>query len=223
MAALREAKGQFLGVNLRHDPLSMADGDVIRAINADFHAQPGIFRRRAGIQRVGSLQYGSPLRLITRQNDIRYIVGNSGSLYENETLVLTGLSGEVTSLVAYQPFNDSITWTFIANAGTAHSGMVLKKISNGAVSLWGIVGPSTAPTLTIGAAGSLTGDYGAVYTYVRLDGTAIAHESTPSPLPVPIALAAKKLDIAIKASTDPQVNAIRIYRRMEPSIFSISR
>ena len=46
--AERDTLEDFLGVNLRRDRLNLADTEVAKAINADFHRQPGTALLRLG-------------------------------------------------------------------------------------------------------------------------------------------------------------------------------
>jgi len=75
----------------------------------------------------------------------------------------------------------------------------------------GIVAPSSAPTLAEGAAGSLTGTFKYVVTYMRSGNFQV--ESNPSPESSPITVTAKKINLsAIPVSTDPKVDKKRLYR-----------
>jgi len=84
-----------------------------------------------------------------------------------------------------------------------------QKSANG--TLWqnlGILGPTTKPTITTRAAGSLNGTYQYCYTYYNnVDGT----ESMPSPYSITLATILG-IDVSVTASTDTQVDKIRIYR-----------
>ena len=77
---------------------------------------------------------------------------------------------------------------------------------------WGISAPSAAPTTAIGAAGSLSGAYFSAYTYARVVGSSVAHESNPSPNGTTRTLSSQTLDTTVVASTDPDVTNIRLYR-----------
>ena len=199
----------FLGIDLKHDGLSVADHDVLRAINADLHAQLGTIRLRAGRTSLGDTGSGIAIRTIDRHNTRRYQVSGT-VLYRDFTSALTGLDGTtlVTTLTPYQPLNDTTTWSFIADRA------FMKKDDGTTIRQWGITPPSAAPTLAAGAAGVLTGVYNARYTYARIVAGAVAHESNPCPLPTAVTLAAQKLDIPVVASTDAQVTNIRIYRTL---------
>jgi hypothetical protein len=75
----------------------------------------------------------------------------------------------------------------------------------------GIVAPASAPTLAEGTAGSLTGTYKYVITYLRSGNYQV--ESNPGPESSPITVTAKKINLsAIPVSSDPKVDKKRIYR-----------
>lgn len=206
----KEGLANFLGTNLRRDNLSLADTEVAKVLNADLHATPGVVRLRRG--RVSALPDGtstllSAVRAIGRHNAILYQVAG-GTWHRNYLPILHGLHGEyLSTMLSYRPLNDTQTWTFLADRA------VMYKDNGSDLELWGIAPPLLAPTLAVGAAGSLTGDYGYVYTYARVtsDGD-LAHESNPSPSPNAIALTSDRLDVTVVASTDPQVTHIRGYR-----------
>src|SRR5262252_3426428 len=114
----RETLAQWTGVNLRQDGLSMADQDVLRAIDADFHTQVGtILPRKGRVVMDGSSTLGSPIRTLVRHLGRRYQVAGS-ALYRNWTPILVGLSADpatATTVVPYRPLNDDTTWSFIAD------------------------------------------------------------------------------------------------------------
>jgi hypothetical protein len=201
----RESTSGFLGINLRRDSLSLADEDLLRAINADLHRTPGVIRLRQG----RTLQPGAALpgavRTLTRHGLRQYQVAGSG-LFRDGTSILTGLSGATSTLTPYRPLNDTTTWSFLADQAA------MRKDDGTIVRLWGIVAPTGGAGVTAGGAGGLTGTYSAYYTYARVVGTSIAHESNPSPAVAGVALTAQELNIAVVASEDPQVTRILVYR-----------
>ncbi len=205
-----ETQAGFLGVNLRTDRLNMQDGDVVRAINADFHTMPGSILRRKGFTRIFGFPTGVRISQLWKISGALY-ASQGDTLYRDSTaLVSSGMAGH-TSLVPYQPLNDPGTWVFVANAGVG--GTVKADLASSTVRNWGISPPTAAPTIAAGAAGSISGAYRAVYTYARVVGSAIAHESDPSPVPsAAISLLSQQLNVAVVASSDPQVTHIRIYR-----------
>lgn len=85
-----------------------------------------------------------------------------------------------------------------------------QKTSDGSTwNLLGITKPSNMPTVALGITGLLTGDYQYCYTYYNsTDGS----ESQPSPYSGEVTAALNTIDIPVVASSDPQVDTIKIYR-----------
>ncbi len=197
----------FRGVNLRQDRLDLADDDLARVINADLHTLPGVVQARLG----RSTQFSTALadtviRRLAKHNARRYQVAGQ-AVYRNQVSILTGLSSNlVTTLLAVQPLNDTATWTFIADDA------LMRKDDGTNVRNWGIAGPAAAAAITVGAGTGLTGDYTAVYTYARVVGGTVIHESNPSATPAAVTLANENLNVPVVASTDAQVTNIRLYR-----------
>lgn len=209
----RETRG-FLGVNLRRDRLSLADAEVARAINGDFHTLLGTIKLRRGRARLfdTALTQETKIRRIARINSIRYYVVGT-QLYRqvsdaNPPSYIVGslAAEEVTILEAFRPFNDDTIWAFIADASA------MKKDDGTNLRNWGIAAPTVAPLVGLGGGTGLTGTYTYVYTYVRKVGASIAHESNPSPTSAPIVFANQNGFVFVTLPTDPQVTHIRIYR-----------
>jgi hypothetical protein len=202
----KETLSSWSGVNLRVDPLAVDNHELLRAVNADLHTQLGVIRVRQGRQLLSATNLGAPVNGLWRHNGRRYQAAGV-TLFRNFVSILTDLIGTVSPTVfPYQPLNDTITWSFIADQNT------MRKDDGTTVYLWGLTAPVAAPVIAIGAAGSLSGDYSAVYTYARVVDGAVAHEGNPTPSPAPITLTADVLSVPVIASTDAQVTHIRIYR-----------
>ena len=201
---------RFLGVNLRNDRANLADEDLAKAINADLHSQPGTIVLRLGR---GAL-YTTPLadlvvRRLAKINGIRYQVAGE-TLYREQVAILTTLSGtHRTSILPYRPLDDTVLWAFIADVG----GMKKDDAAGEVTREWGITEPTSAPSLAVAAAGSLTGTFGFAYTFARRDADDnLAHESNASPT-ASIALAGENATVTgIVDSTDAQVTHKRLYR-----------
>lgn len=203
----------FRGVNLRRDRLSLADEDLARAINADLHTKPGIVILRKGRTPIFETPLaGRNIRRLHRLGTSRYIV-SARNLYRHgiasaqPSLILSNLSRNLfTTLLSLRPFNDSDTWVFIADDAQMYK-------DNGSDTYrWGIAAPTNAPSLSNGDGTGLTGAYSAVYTYVRLVGGLVAHESNPSDPSNTVNPSDKDIDIDVTASGDEQVTNIYIYR-----------
>lgn len=201
--------GGFLGVNLRQDRLRLEDGDVARAINADLHTQPGTVMLRLGRSRqfTTALADLSIRRLARYYGGSRYRVAGQ-SLYRNQTAIYSGLSNEhVTTLTPFRPLSDTTVYMFVADTSR------MQKDSGTALSDWGVAAPTTAPTVAVGAAGSLTGAYSFRYTYIRKVGGVVVYESNPSPVSSTINPVSQVMNIsALIDSTDSTITHKRIYR-----------
>lgn len=203
----REGIGGFLGVNLRRDRLDLADQDVARVINADLHRRPGTVLLRLGRTNQFNTSLGATIRRLARHNSVRFQVAGT-VLYRNQTSILTGLSSNLlTTLQPFRHLNDTSEWIFVAD-----DSLMRKVDSSGTVRNWGIAAPSAAPTIAVGAAGSLTGTYGARYSYARVVGSLVATESSLSPAPTGVSLTSQTLNVTVVASSDAQVTNIRLYR-----------
>lgn len=203
----KEVIANFLGVNLRRDPVSLAEGELAAVFNADLHTQPGVVRLRKGRTPKYPSVLPRAIRLIGRHNARLYNAADQ-ILYREQTPIVTGLHSQLlTTMLAYRPLNDTQNWTFIADRAT------MQKDDGSVVRQWGITPPAAAPLAVAGAAGSLTGTYKVQYTYCRvITGTTVAHESNPSPVSAGVALTSETLSVPVLASTDPQVTRIRLYR-----------
>ena len=203
----------FLGVNLRQERTDIADNEVAKAVNADFNGFIGSMFLRYGRTK----QFDSPLndaviRRIAKINGYRYAVAGQ-SLYRDQIRIVNGLASSNlnSTIIPFRPLADSTIWAFIAD----QAGML--KDNGTALRNWGIAAPVNPPILANSGTG-LTGTYQFVYTYARMSGTAIAHESNSSPS-ASITLANEQVDISsLTASADPQVNKIRIYRTVASGV-----
>lgn len=205
----------FLGVNLRRDRLSLEDFDLARAINADLHLLPGVIVKRLGRRR----QFATALsdlvvRRLAKISGKRYQVSGQ-TLYRDQVSILTGLHNNlITSLAPFRPLDDSVIWAFVAD-----DAVMRKDQASGAstVRTWGIAAPTFTPTLAAGTVGDppAAGTYQFRVTYARLDGTAVAHESNPSPSASITIAVARDIDLSgLTASSDAQVTHKRIYRTL---------
>ncbi|HYE89538.1 MAG TPA: hypothetical protein VEA38_00905 [Terriglobales bacterium] len=211
MAILTKRDGQevqgFLGVNLRQDRVSLADAELAKAINADLHAQPGVIVLRAGRTKQNSTALADQtIRRLARINSVRYRVA-ANSVYRGADQIINGLSTNLyTTLMPFRPLNDTAIWAFIADDG------LMRKDDGTNTRKWGIAAPTATPS--VGTTGTgLTGVYSVKYTYARVVGSAVAHESNPSPASANQTLTNQNLSISgLTASSDPQVTHVRIYR-----------
>lgn len=212
-----QASGRFLGVNLRHDRVSLADEDMAKAINADLHSQPGTIVLRLGrtAQNTSALA-DLIIRRLAKINGHRYRVADR-SLYCDDTKIIDGLfsTNLITTMLPFRPFADTTIWNFIADDDGMH------KTDCTSVGTWGLPAPSQ-PTIRAGlpvsGVGGLTGDYVVQYTFVRLAGSAVAAEGNPSTVTGAVTLADDDLGVGDLAHpNDPTTNALGLYRSVAGS------
>lgn len=203
-----QASGRFLGVNLRQDRVSLADEELAKAINADLHTQPGVIILRLGRTQQNAFALTDlVIRRIAKINGHRYRVAGQ-SVYCDETRVINGLLSPnlITTMLPFRPQGDTTIWNFVADDA------IMRKVNCATVGTWGLPAPSQ-PTLAVGIQGSLTGDYVAQYTFVRLASGAVAAEGNPSTVTSPVTLASNDMAIGDMAHpTDSTTNALGIYR-----------
>ena len=199
----------LVGVNLRRDPLALADTECARAINADFHTIPGAARLRGGRTRLVDSNYNGQIVYVDRVNNRRYVVTTS-TAYRDAVLIQPDLDPTGSTGTSYRPLNDSSTWTFLMNraARVKDDGVFIRT--------WGYAAPTSAPGVAVGAAGGSTGRHAFLYTYLRKTGTGgIAGESNNSPSSVAIVVSNQAVNIsALTDSADPQITHKRLYRTL---------
>ena len=201
---------QFLGVNLHQDPLTLADQEMIRAINADFHTMPGTCLLRRG----RSVLFETPLILtpvsrLAKINAKRYQVAANRLFRDQQSIASDVNTTTLTTFAALKPLTDPTTWAFIAN------GAFMRKDNGTTLAKWGLDAPTSAPVIAALGGGALTGDYSIVYTYARKVGTALAHESNPSPASNTVTLSSQGITAtALNTPTDSQITHIRVYRTL---------
>lgn len=210
MSANVQEMTQFLGVNLRKERLDLADIEVAKAINADFHSHPGSIVLRAGRTKLNtSALTDLQIRTMARINSKRYQASGT-TLYRDQVSFLTGLSAnKITKLAPFRPLNDPTLWAFIADDA------VMDKDDGTNTYRWGIAAPSATPAGSNVGGGSLSaGAYYFLFTYCRKNGSSLCMESNPSPVSLVVnASASDKINVTgMSASADPQVTHKRIYR-----------
>ena len=113
--------------------------------------------------------------------------------------LIGNLPGQPTDAVTYKG------WVFIATTGG------MRKTNGQSLFNWGIQPPIVPPSPSVGTSGNLTGTYQWRVTYVRKEGTYIV-ESNPSPASPPLTFNNQRANLSLPLSSDPQVNARRVYR-----------
>lgn len=214
----KEGLANFLGVSLRRDPLTLAEGELARAINADFQTRPGVLLRRRGRGQEFATPLAGPVRALARHNGQRYtIAGNRW--YKNQVSLLSGLdTAGIQTMAPYQLANSTSPAVYFA------SNTSMQREDAGGVRTWGISRPGARPTVAAGTAGALTGEYRAAYSYARVTAQGLVTESNLSTQSLLVTLANQRMDITVDASPAPQVSHIRLYRTLERgSLFFFER
>lgn len=199
-----------LGLNLRDAPDKVSEGNYVRMRNVR-SAQEAQMQAREGL-----LEELAPsaneVHTIRRIGDSVLLVGAGTRIYRNATLFSsTGWSGEPIAVIPYRPTISSTVWTYLADAN-----LMRKVREDGTDYKWGITGPSTTATFGDGGAGNLNSSvaggtvYDWRYTYYS---TITGAESNPSPTGTGISLTNRRANVTVNASTDAQVDQIRVYRR----------
>lgn len=197
----------WTGVRLDRERTDIEQDELAYAMNADLFLEPGTLRiRRGRSYLLGSALADQVVRRVARINSVRYQVGGT-NLYRSGANIQGSLSSLlVTTIQPYRPLNDTATWAFIADATAMYkdNGTNLRN--------WGITAPSATPGVGVTGTG-LTGTYSVKFTYCRKVGTAVIHESNPSPVSANQALVNQSLAVTgLTASSDAQVTHVRLYR-----------
>ena len=203
-----EKTSGFLGVNLRRDRLSLADGEVAKAINADLHTQPGAAILRLGRSRQDSTVLSDlVIRRIARINSNRFRVAGQ-SLYCSTTRIINGLlsANLLTTLTPFRPLNDTTIWNFVADDA------IMRKTTCSTVQKWGLEALAAITIAGGWKASGLTGTYIGRATAIRFDGTAVAHEGNAAAPPTAVVLTTQDFCYGDITSTDTQVNGYGLYR-----------
>lgn len=211
---LKQSVQGFLGVNLRKDRVTLADEELAKAINAEFHERPGsLILRRGRRKQFSTALTDLMIRRLALVNGVRYQIAGQ-SIYRDGTRVVSGLlsANLFTTMHAFRPLTDRTAWVFIADAG------VMFKDNGTQLVPWGIAVLS-APVCAVGGVGTgLTGDYLGGYSSIRFDDVdddgdpAVAHESN---VVADDAVTLSNNTLAIADIIDPpdaQVTGLGVYR-----------
>lgn len=167
----RDGTNKWLGINLRADRQDLGLEQLGRSVNADLHKFVGVASLRNG--RTSLVSVGSTaLRRVSRVNAIRYQVAGTTlyragvSIQDYQALSLD--SSLLTAVVPFKPLNDTNVWAFVADRA------VMQKDNNTVTRRWGIGSPTS-----ISGRDDSTSTYTYVLgvSYIRYDGTTVAHES----------------------------------------------
>lgn len=207
---------QFGGINVGADPTAIADNEFEDLQN--MYPFAGLIRRRNGLtlQTGGGAWSQNVLSMFAYKEStgtwtlIVFGPTGVGKLSGSSVADIPALSGAFTSATGRYTAKQYKNTTYFCRKsnGTLYRANTLAQGSAG------ISAPSTAPVLAEGSAGDLgAGDYIGVVTFYN---SATGAESNPSALSNTLTLgASKEIDwTSIPTSTNPQVDARRIYRTL---------
>ena len=189
------------------DGRNTKSGAMVRCKNLRTN-EPGKAKTRDGSAKLNTTAINTAIWWIEEQGGSRFTFAGT-QIYEDESSIATGLTDAQWSAIKYNAFNDTTDNIFALN------GTDRKRIESSTVYEWGIAAPTVAPTLSVGQAGGLTGQYNAKYTYVRKVGSVIVAESNASPAADnTVVLANQSLSVDVTQPSDSQVTHIRLYRTL---------
>lgn len=199
---------EYFGLNSKTSEASLPWG-----FSRDLHdidlSLPGVAQTRGGFVKLTQAALGYKAFRIhdfykpSVQN--HFFLGNGGS--EVFKLSVLGVKSVVGSGLATNQIVDFLNYK---NTCFYCNGVDSPKATDGFTQRnWGIVGPTTAPSVAPNGAGVLTGSYTYVVTFFNSN---TSHESNHG-LRATVTIAAQSVDLSnIPVSTDPQVTRRRIYR-----------
>ena len=184
----------------------------------NWYAKDGVLKRRKGVSRVSGLANSSRITgcgvFLPSGTNYELLLGLAdgvASLQSSEITTLSTTTDDIPSSTALwfmQQYKNSM-YFLRSDIGK------LYRSDGDALNDTGIPAPTAAATIAQGATGNLAaGDYEVVYTYYNTNTGA---ESNPSPVSSQLTLAANKtIDwSAITVSSNPQVNARKLYRSLK--------
>lgn len=200
-----------LGLNLRDTNDKVGEGEWVRLHNVR-SVQESQLQPREGSQLFVSTGVNSPVHTLKRLTDSTLLVGVGDQLFRNGVAFVTsGYSGNPLSVLPYRPSLTSASWAYVAD-----SNKMRKLLADGTDYKWGVTGPAVAAPFAADGAGNLdsTVSGGIVYDWrYSYRSSVTGAESNPSPEATGITLTNQRADVTVQASTDPQIDQIRIYRR----------
>ena len=207
----RDAITSFGAVNLRLDPTDIDSAALSEAIDVDLYERPGTILSRRGETTIYDL-LEAPIRLVYKNYEGLTFSFCATRIFVMNQEVYSALSGHHVHATEYKGRNAPQAELFVAN------GTNMLRWTRREFEKWGLDSALLNPLGAVGAGTGLTGDYSAVYTYIRRVSGVLVHESNPSPPSDVVALSNQTLSLVVTASTDPQVTGIRIYRTLAGGI-----
>lgn len=200
-----------VGLNLRNASDTLEFGQWQQLDNVRSTQEALLTTREGRVEFIATS--GGEVHSLRRLTPTTVLVGAGTTLSRNSTPYSFTWAGDTMCIVPFKPDVVSEVWAYVTD------GTYMRKVNaGGGVYKWGITAPDTAATGADGGAGDLDSSVpGAVtydwrYTYYSsLTGA----ESNPSPTnPTGLALSGgKRALVSVVASSDPQVDTIRLYRR----------
>lgn len=210
-----------VGLNLRNAPDRIEEGQWLDLTNIQ-STQEALLDTRQGRQQLLA-PLGAAGHTLRRLDSATLLRGAGTTLYRNSTAFSTIWSGNPLQIVIFRPETVSEVWAFVTD------GTKMRRVSAaGDLYQWGITAPATAVAGADGGAGNLDSSVPGAIVYdwrVTYASSITGSESNPSPVGSGIALSGgKQALVGVTASSDPQVDQIKIYRRggTNPSTWRLS-
>ncbi len=196
-----------IGLNIRDTNDRVKEG-YWTVLNNVRSTQEALIQTREGRTEEVSIGTG-PVHSLRRVGST-FMTGIGENLYRGGTLLSGGYSGDTLSIIPFRQEISPNVWGFIGD--TLQMRMVKE---DGTDFKWGIEAPATEAAFVAsadaGALDSSTGEpYDWRYTYYS---SSTGAESNGSPTVTGIPVVIHKGQITVQASSDPQVDSIRLYRR----------
>jgi hypothetical protein len=200
-----------LGLNLRDDTDKVTEGfsTILKNLSPQKEGSNSTRPGRALNFNTGT---GLPIHTIDRVDTTTTLVGSGTQLFRNSTPYSTGgYSGNPLSVVQAKPAIGSTFWSYIGDS------LRMRKVNvSGSDQKWGIAEPTVAATFQALGAGDLDSSVAGAVVYdwrYAYYSSVTGSESNPSPVGNGISVIQQRAQVTVTASTDPQVDCIRVYRR----------
>lgn len=212
-----------IGLNLRNSPDKVSEGEW-RILENVRPATEGQLQTRDGYNTYYDLGAVDDVHSLFRTSTNQIVIGEGTELaVTSGTISPTGLptgepdlSGNPLTFVSIQPSDFSAPLTYVGDS-SSYRVLVTNPAGNQVRQYkWGISSPTVPSTYVSGGAGNLNSAAAGASTYdwrYTYKSTVTGAQSNPSPEGASLALNNESAEVAVTASTDPQVDKIRIYRR----------
>lgn len=199
------------GLDVRNSPDKVGEGLYTRLHNLRSTLE-GQLQVREDFAQSFTTGVASTVHSLRRIDNSTLVVGVGTQLNRNGVAYSTaGYSGNPLSTVAWRPEISPVSWMYVAD-----SAQMRKVRADGTDFKWGITRPVNAVSFGDAGAGNLNSSVtgGTVYDWRATYYSSITGaESNPSPTAPGIALVNRRASISVTASSDAQVDVIKLYRR----------